>query len=105
MNNLKWTPKDPDKAIGVPGKGYISPKDFDEEDLKNLIKRAKNRKQDVHSFLLGAGLIPVVPQFELGLEDPREYEKSQKVDEEEIEAHEQPRKRRTKAEIEADKGK
>lgn len=107
MNNLKWIPKDPGKNIGVPNKGFILASDFSQEDLDNLIKRAKNRKQDVHSFLLGCGLVPAQPQFDLELEEPRAYEKSQKVSEEEINAHAEPEKRprRTKAQIEADNAK
>jgi hypothetical protein len=92
MNNLKWNPKDPDGLIGVPGKGYIKASDFSQEDLNNLINRAKNRKIDVASFLLGAGLVPAKPQLDLVIEE---------VDEDE----EEPKKRvrRTKAEIEAAK--
>jgi hypothetical protein len=105
MNQLKWIPKDPDKNIGVPGKGFIKASDFSQEDLDNLIARAKNRKQDVSSFLINAGLKKVNPQAELEL-DTREFEKEEEIAGQEVEAHEQPKRtRRTKAEIEASKEK
>lgn len=54
---MNWRPKN--DTIGVPGKGFIKASDFSEEDLLALIARAENRNQDVHSFLLKAGLEPV----------------------------------------------
>lgn len=92
---LKWKPKDPDANIGVPGKGFIKSSDFSQEDLDNLITRAKNRKVDVHSFLLKAGLVPAQPQFELSLEEPRSFEKEEESSEEEINAHEEPKPLKT----------
>lgn len=89
--NLKWKPKDMDANIGVPGKAFIKASDFAQDDLDALIERAKNRKIDVSTFLLKAGLVKVVPQFDLELEEP-------------VKEEEQPvRVRRTKAQIEADK--
>lgn len=106
MSNLKWNPKDPDGTIGVPGKGYIKSSSFSQEDLNNLINRAKNRGVDVHTFLLKAGLVPAKPQLDMieQMEDHRSFEKEQVLKEDDINPHAQPRKRRTKAEIEADKG-
>ncbi len=102
-NQLKWIPKDPSKNIGVPGKGYILASDFSQEDLDNLIKRAKNRKQDVHSFLLNCGLVPAKPQFELEIEEPREFEKKAEVKEDEINPHSEPVKKEAKKPKEAKK--
>ena len=67
---MKYKPKDPDKLIGVPSKGYINPSDYTEEDEKALIERAKNRKIDVHEFMLKVGFVKVDPQVELDL-DPK----------------------------------
>ena len=103
MSNLKWNPKDPDGLIGVPGKGYIKTADFSQEDLDNLIKRAKNRVIDVHSFLIKAGLVPAKPQLELEIEEPLVV--LDMTDNEINEAAKDKRVRRTKAEIEADKNK
>jgi hypothetical protein len=71
---MKWVPKDPDGTIGVPGKGFIKSADFTDEDLVNLITRAKNRKVDVNTFLLNAKLVPTSEQFELPLEELEELE-------------------------------
>ena len=68
MNLKNWKPKN--DLVGVPGKGFIRAKDFSQEDLDNLVARAKNRNKDVHSFLLGADLVPVNAQTELELEAP-----------------------------------
>jgi len=87
----KWKPKD--DLIGVPGKGYIKAEDFKEEDLQALIKRAKNRKADVHTFLLGCGLVPNSPQMEIEMEDASLHT--------EVVEEKPKRKRRTKAEMEA----
>lgn len=65
MRQLKWKPKNEVGLIGVPNKGYIKVSDFNQEHLDALIARAKNRKADVHSFLLGCGLVPVKPQVEI----------------------------------------
>ena len=107
MNNLKWNPKDPDGLIGVPGKGYIKTADFSQEDLDNLIKRAKNRGIDVHSFLIKAGLVPAKPQLELEIEEPlKELEQLEKGSDDGFESSASiKRTRRTKAEIEAGKNK
>jgi len=65
MSSLKWKPKNDVGLIGVPDKGYIRVGDFSQKDLDAMINRAKNRKLDVHSFLLGCGLVPVQPQVEI----------------------------------------
>lgn len=114
MSNLKWNPKDPDGLIGVPGKGYIKTADFSQEDLDNLIKRAKNRGIDVHSFLIKAGLVPAKPQLELEIEPAKPViipNKEVSVigmnegsEDEQPEQEEQPKRvRRTKAQTESDK--
>ena len=72
LKMTKWKPKD--DLIGVPGKGYIKAADFKEEDLQNLIKRAKNRKKDVHSFLLNCGLVPDSAQIELEIDPVKKPE-------------------------------
>jgi hypothetical protein len=74
----KWKPKD--DLIGVPGKGYIKSENFTEEDLQNLIARANNRKKDVHTFLLGCGLVPgVPPQLNLDLDESPKILKTEVV--------------------------
>ncbi len=67
---MNWKPKK--DTVGVPGKGYIQAADFSEEDLQALIKRAKNRKIDVHTFLMNCDLVPTQPQLTLDedLTDP-----------------------------------
>lgn len=98
MNNLKWRAKN--DLCGVPGKGFIKAEDLSQEDVDNLIKRAKNRKQDVHTFMLRAGFVPAQPQVEM-FEEPQVEIESPNLAEEQQE--EKPkRKRRTKAEMEAD---
>ena len=57
MSNLKYKPKG--DTIGVPGKGFIKAEAFSQEDLNAMIERAKNRKVDVHAFLVGCGLVAV----------------------------------------------
>ena len=73
MNLKNWKPKN--DLVGVPGKGFIRAKDFSQEDLDNLVARAKNRNKDVHSFLLGADLVPVNAQTELELEGLKQFKK------------------------------
>lgn len=65
MSSLKWKPKNEKGLIGVPDRGFIKAEDFNQKDLDNLIKRAKNRRIDVHSFLLNVGLLPVQEQVEI----------------------------------------
>jgi hypothetical protein len=79
MSNLKWKPKDPSKFIGVPGKGYIAADDFTVEDQDALISRAMNRKIDVHTFMLGCGLVKVDPQVELELSEPKQEIKEEEI--------------------------
>lgn len=78
MSNLKWMPKNDEGTIGVPGKGFISVKDFKQEDLDNLITRAKNRKADVGTFLSSVGLVKVDPQVEIFEEPVKEEPKEEK---------------------------
>ena|SRR5690349_5670197 len=92
--SLKWKPKDSEGNIGVPNKGFIKASDFSQEDLDNLIKRAKNRKLDVNTFLLNAGLVPSEPQLELSVDEPRAFEKESDSNASEVEAHEQPKPKR-----------
>lgn len=87
---MKWKPKN--DTCGVPGKGYIQSQDFSEEDEKNLIARAKNRKVDVHTFMLNAGFVPVNAQLELEV-DTRAFEKRTRRGRNEINANAEPRKR------------
>ena len=96
--SLKWVPRDLDGTIGVPEKGYIKCSDFSQEDLDNLIARAKNRKQDVNVFLHNAGLKKVNPQAELDLSDPREFEKEEQLTELELNPHAEPRTKAPKKE-------
>lgn len=88
MSNLKYKPKN--DTVGVPGKGFITAKSFTQKDLNALIERAKNRKQDVHSFLIGCGLVPVNAP-ELFVESVQQVE----------EVEPKKRTRRTKAEMQA----
>lgn len=94
---MKWRAKN--DFVGVPGKGYIKAEDFNQEDENVLVNRAKNRGIDVNVFMLSAGFVPVKgPQLEIQAEE--EFEPDPIKDDSE----EKPkRKRRTKAEIEADK--
>lgn len=46
---MKWTPKK--DTIGVPGEGFIAAKDFTLDHLKDMVKRALNRKIPVDVFL------------------------------------------------------
>lgn len=88
MSNLKYKPKN--DLVGVPGKGFIKAESFTQEDLNALIQRAKNRKQDIHAFLIGCGLVPVNAP-ELFVESVEEVE----------EVETKKRTRRTKAEMQA----
>jgi hypothetical protein len=93
MSNLKWKPKN--DFIGVPGKGVIPASKFSEEDLKNLTVRAKNRKQDVHTFLLKCGLVPDQAQVELELE-VKEEKGVVETSFEDVEKLEPPKKKKDK---------
>jgi hypothetical protein len=77
--NLNWKPKNEDGFIGIPGKGVIPASEFSAEDLKALIDRANNRKIDVHSFLLKAGLVKNVAQVEIFEEVKEEVEERPKA--------------------------
>lgn len=89
MSKSNWKPKN--DFVGVPGKGFIKAEDFKDEDLQALIDRAKNRKIDVHSFLLKAGLVPDQPQVELFEEPGLEPEKLEPEKEEGPVVVEQPK--------------
>lgn len=96
-----WKPKN--ETIGVPGKGFIKAESFNDEDLENLKQRAKNRGLDVHSFLLGCGLVPSSPQMEIPLEEPKAALVTEVLDNSEEVKEVKQRKRRTKKELEAAK--
>jgi hypothetical protein len=99
MSNLKWKPRNDEGTIGVPGKGFINVKDFKQEDLDNLMARAKNRKMYVGTFLSSVGLVKVDPQVEIFeepvKEEPKEekpkLKKEKKVKEEKTEVTEEPK--------------
>ncbi len=90
---MKWKSKN--DLCGVPGKGFIKAEDFSEADEQALIQRAKNRGIDVNLFMLNAGFIPVQgPQLSIPIEE--------ELEEIELPEEKPKRKRRTKAEMEAE---
>jgi len=93
MSNLKWRPRNDEGTIGVPGKGFISVKDFKQEDLDNLMARAKNRKVDVGTFLSSVGLVKVDPQVEI-FEEPIKKE----LEEEKPKAKKKPKEEKPELE-------
>ena len=107
MKLANWKPKDDTIAVAV--KGVIKAEDFTQEDLDNLVNRAKNRNQDVTTFLIRAGLVPVKGQFEIELSDNTLLNAVKESGTVEVNSNSAnsvtvtKRKRRTKAEIEADK--
>jgi len=101
MKLANWKPKDDTIAVAV--KGVIKAEDFTQEDLDNLVNRAKNRNQDVTTFLIKAGLVPVKGQFEIELPEVKESATIEANSDSANSVTVTKRKRRTKAEIEADK--
>lgn len=94
---MKWKAKN--DFVGIPGKGYIKAEDFNQDDENLLVNRAKNRGIDVNVFMLGAGFVPVKgPQLEIQPEEEFIPDPIEDKSEEE----KPKRKRRTKAEMEAD---
>lgn len=85
---MKWKAKN--DTCGVPGKGFIKAESFTQEDENALLARAKRRGIDPHSFMLGAGFVPLKVQVEM-FEEEEEIEEAPK------------RVRRTKAQIQAEK--
>lgn len=59
---MNWKPKG--DTIGT-HRGYIKAEDFNENDLAELIAKAKRRNINENVFLLGCGLVPVQPQLEI----------------------------------------
>ncbi len=93
---MKWKPKN--ETCGVPGKGYIKAEDYSQEDENALIQRAANRKININIFMLNAGFEPVDgPQLEIEVVHETVHTRNVVDDI-------PKRKRRTKAEMEADNG-
>lgn len=88
---MSWKPKN--ETCGVPGKGFIKAESYTQEDENNLIQRAKRRGIDVTMFMLAAGFVPAGgPQLPL-------IEDDEFIPDGELKPK---RKRRTKAEMEAE---
>lgn len=94
---MKFKPKN--DTCGVPERGYIKAKDYNQQDEDNLRARAKSRGKDFTQFMLGCGFVPVNAQLEIDIDEEVTVATLEPMEEEE----KPKRKRRTKAEIEAEK--